>query len=268
MTRVGARLADSAAPSASGDTWPSAAARGSMLSEPRPIRRTARSTEPCRSALARMRIGGLPASPLASTSQPASRNRAWRAAARQVACAIWVPVTKPMLTVSGRPNRSRSQPAATSSTTDAAGPQAWMPAFWSQTLVSQSAAIAAGEPPPITQPKNRPPCEPRMPPAVSATRSSTTRRPSTPRSASGRPRRARISSSVAVVATGRASRPSIQASACSAARRRISRSEDVVGMGPSSRGLWGLAQVGVNRAASNGPPRDSARSILPSRRAA
>jgi hypothetical protein len=31
-----------------------------------------------------------------------------------------------------------------------------LPAFWSQTAVSQSAAIAAGTPPPITQPKKRP----------------------------------------------------------------------------------------------------------------
>jgi hypothetical protein len=67
--------------------------------------------------------------------------------------AIVAPVTNPTLEPSGSPNSSRSHAAATSSATAAAGEIAYRPAFWSQALVSQSAASAAGTPPPITNPK-------------------------------------------------------------------------------------------------------------------
>ncbi len=43
-----------------------------------------------------------------------------------------------------------SQAPTASSTTDAAGPQEYRPAFWSQTEVSQSAATEAGTLPPMT----------------------------------------------------------------------------------------------------------------------
>ena len=163
--------------------------------------------------------------------------RAWRAAARQVMCAIWVPVTKPTLVSGGqveevasasrpRPPRPPRRPGA----------QAWMPAFWSQTVVSQSAAMAAGAAPPITQPKNRPLCEPRMPPAVSATRSSITwvAGDACVRPAAGQPR------AHLVQRGGRGDRagvrPSSQAKACSAARIRAPRSGVSVGMGPPGAG--------------------------------
>ena len=67
--------------------------------------------------------------------------------------AIVAPVTNPALVPAGSRSSSTSQPAATSSATDAAGEIAYRPAFWSQALVSQSAAIAAGTLPPMTNPK-------------------------------------------------------------------------------------------------------------------
>ena len=98
-------------------------------------------------------ISGAPNSPRSSTSQPARSRTRCRAAARHVTCAIWQPVVRPMLVPSGRPSRSTSQDPITSSTTDADGPAAKSPAFWSQVDVSQSAASAAGKDPPITNPK-------------------------------------------------------------------------------------------------------------------
>ncbi len=67
-------------------------------------------------------IAGEPASPSASTSQPRAASTRWRAAARQVTCAIWQPVVSPNEVPAGRPNRSSSQAPTTSSTTDADGP--------------------------------------------------------------------------------------------------------------------------------------------------
>ena len=67
--------------------------------------------------------------------------------------AIVAPVVNPTLAVSGSPNRSISHAPAVSSATAAAGPMTYSPAFWSQALVSQSAARAAGTLPPITNPK-------------------------------------------------------------------------------------------------------------------
>jgi hypothetical protein len=54
----------------------------------------------------------------------------------------------------GRQAEEVDQPLADgSSTTDAAGPATYSPAFWSQAEVSQSAATAAGRAPPMTKPK-------------------------------------------------------------------------------------------------------------------
>ena len=58
-----------------------------------------------------------------------------------------VPVVKPTDVLRGRPNRSTSQRPAMVSMTAAAGEATTDGAFWSQTLVSQSAATAAGRPP-------------------------------------------------------------------------------------------------------------------------
>ena len=58
---------------------------------------------------------GAPCRPSASTSQPTRRSTPWRAAARQVKCAIWQPVTKPTPLSRGRSNNSSNQRAATSS---------------------------------------------------------------------------------------------------------------------------------------------------------
>ena len=55
-----------------------------------------------------------------------------RAAARPVKCAICAPVAKPMDASGGRPSRSTSQLAATSSTTDGRRAAGVEPAFWSQ----------------------------------------------------------------------------------------------------------------------------------------
>ena len=57
---------------------------------------------------------------------------------------------------SGQTEQVEQPRPATRSTPAAAGDEARRPAFWSQVEVSQSAARAAGKPPPITQPKNRP----------------------------------------------------------------------------------------------------------------
>ena len=107
----------------------------------------------CAWAPATTRSAGAPCRPSASTFQPASASTAWRAAARQVTCAIWQPVTKPTPQSAGRPSSSRTQPAATASATVSAGAAIAPPPFWSQAEVSQSAATAAGSAPPITKPK-------------------------------------------------------------------------------------------------------------------
>ena len=86
------------------------------------------------------------------TSQPARRSTSSRAAARQVKLAIVPPVTKPTALPAGSPSRSSSQALATCSVAVAAGVSRASPAFWSQALVSQSAASAAGCEPPITMP--------------------------------------------------------------------------------------------------------------------
>ena len=79
---------------------------------------------PCTASLAITLIRGLPASPSLPTSHPAFASTAWRAALRQVTCAIWHPVTSANDAEAGRPSSSLSQVPATSSTTAATGLQA------------------------------------------------------------------------------------------------------------------------------------------------
>ena len=55
--------------------------------------------------------------------------------------------------VDGRPSRSSSHAAATSSIAAAAGDMTCRAVFWSQADTSQSAASAAGSAPPVTKPK-------------------------------------------------------------------------------------------------------------------
>src|SRR5450432_1299933 len=99
-----------------------------------------------------MRILGAPKSPFVSTSQPSRASREFLAAASAVTCAISQPVVSAKLAPFGNPSSSFNQPPQTSSITATAGPQAYDAAFWSQALVSQSAASAAGSAPPMTQP--------------------------------------------------------------------------------------------------------------------
>ena len=73
-----------------------------------------------RSSPASMRTGGAPAARRASTSHPRRRARAWRAAARQVTCAIWQPVVTPNER-RGQAEQSSSQPPTMSSIIAAAG---------------------------------------------------------------------------------------------------------------------------------------------------
>ena len=54
---------------------------------------------------------------------------ALRAAARQVKCAIWQPVTKPMPQSGGRPSSPRTHPATTSSATESDGEAEYPPPF-------------------------------------------------------------------------------------------------------------------------------------------
>ena len=131
----------------------SSAATTVICAVPIPSSRRARPSVTCRLAPATTVIGGEPASPSASRSQPARSSTACRAAARAVTCAIWQPVVKPNEASAGSPNSSLSQLPATCSATSADGPSTPMPAHWSQVEVSQSAASAAGTEPPITKPK-------------------------------------------------------------------------------------------------------------------
>ena len=172
---------------------------------PIPRNLSARSRVECRLAPATMRIGGAPLRPSRSTSHPTPARTWWRAAARQVKCAIWQPVTNPNEESSGRPRSSFSHVPATSSTTLAAGVGRARAAFWSQADVSQSAAIAAGVLPPMTKPKKRPLGMPIRPGSASRASRSTTSSASEGCSGSGPPRAARSSSTVASGRTGRSS---------------------------------------------------------------
>jgi len=99
----------------------SSAATVRTRAAPRPSNRSDVKIVTCASPPTITSICGAPNSPRCSTSQPARRSTALRAAARQVVFAIWHPVTNPTLADAGSPKRSRSHPAATSSTTAAAG---------------------------------------------------------------------------------------------------------------------------------------------------
>ena len=89
---------------------------------PSPSSRSARSIVMWRFPPVRTAMGGDPARPSDSTSQPMRSSTAWRAAARHVTCAIWHPVTNENDAVAGIPSRSLSHSPATSSTTAADGP--------------------------------------------------------------------------------------------------------------------------------------------------
>src|SRR5512140_744177 len=104
-----------------------------------------------------------------------------------------------------------------------------MPAFWSQAVVSQSAAMAEGRPPPMTQLKKRPDCVPVRPREASATRSSTTWAAGVPDSGKGRPSARRSSSTVAEAATGLDPSASRCASAWPKARSSAWRSRSTSG---------------------------------------
>jgi hypothetical protein len=69
-----------------------------------------------------------------------------------VKLAIVAPVVKPTAEPGGRPSTCSSQRAATSSTATTPGVASRMPAFWSHAETNQSAAVAAGRLPPMTQP--------------------------------------------------------------------------------------------------------------------
>jgi hypothetical protein len=122
--------------------------------------------------------------------------------------AICAPVTNPTDTPAGRPSSSANHRPVTSSTTLAAGPRMYRPAFWSQTEVSQSAASAAGVAPPITNPKKRPLDDATTPGSAAAASAATTARGSSGCSGSGPPSAARISARLARLVTERAGRPS------------------------------------------------------------
>ena len=145
-----------------------------MLPLPKPSNRTARSIEPCCLPLTRIRIRGAPNRPCSSTSHPRRLSSAFRAAAMQVACAIWLPVTRAKLACGGICSNCFSQSPTTSSTMAAAGDPQYRAAFWFQVEVSQSAATAEGRAPPTTQAKKRPLADPWIPPFVSQVSSSIT----------------------------------------------------------------------------------------------
>jgi hypothetical protein len=88
--------------------------------------------------------------------------------------AIVPPVTNPTSAPDGSPSSSRIHADAASSTATVPGVACRMAEFWSQALVSQSAASAAGCVPPITHPKNRPDGIAISPGSTAAASSSTT----------------------------------------------------------------------------------------------
>ena len=171
-----------------------------------------------------MRIGGAVASPASSTFQPTSARTALRAAARQVACAIWQPVTSANDACAGIPSSCFSQSPTTSSTTEADGPHAYSPAFWSQVEANQSAASAAGTAPPMTNPKYRPLGIPTTPSSPAAASSSITDRGSVGFWGSGRARATLNSPTLPPAGTGRVSSESMKSAAISAVRARSRRS--------------------------------------------
>ena len=125
---------------------------GTAIGVPSPRYRPARSTVPCRSSPTMNRIAGPPAMPAVSTSQPARRSTASRAAAMHVNCAMVAPVANPTWLPSGSPSRSTSHSSASSSTATAPGEMVRRAVFWSHVDTSQSAASATGCVPPMTQP--------------------------------------------------------------------------------------------------------------------
>ena len=116
------------------------------------------------------------------------------------------PVTKAPPVPSGRPSRSSTHRSATSSTAVAAGVTVRSPAFWSHAEVNQSAAMAAGCVPPMTNPKNRPDGIAVSPGSTAWASMSTTATGSVGPSGSSAPRAATTSASEAVGGTARSGR--------------------------------------------------------------
>ncbi len=107
----------------------------------------------CRSAFATTRTRGAPFRPSRATSHPAAASTWCRPAASPIVLASWVPVTKPHDAVAGMPSSSLTHAPAAASAARAAGDSTPVNPFWSQPDVSTSAAVDAGEDPPITKPK-------------------------------------------------------------------------------------------------------------------
>ena len=97
------------------------AGSSTTAARPNPRSRNEASMLAWRSSLARTRMGGEPASPRSSTSQPACSSTRCRAAASPTVLAPVAPVTNPNEAGSGIPSRSFNQTPAASSTRAAAG---------------------------------------------------------------------------------------------------------------------------------------------------
>ncbi len=140
---------------------------------PMPSIASAFSALACTKLLPSTGTGGRPASPSSSTSTPCCSPHQRRATASPVKFADVAPLVKAPLHAGGSPNSSCSQATATCSSRIAKGELTQLNAIWSIALVHQSAASAAGVPPPITKWKNRGPAE-RVAPSEAASISSRT----------------------------------------------------------------------------------------------
>ena len=98
-------------------------------------------------------MGGEPARPCSTRSQPTAARTCCRAAARHVKWAVWQPVTNAKDALSGIASRSLTQAPAVFSATSDEGPSDSRPRFWSQADTRMSAASAAGSDEPTTKPK-------------------------------------------------------------------------------------------------------------------
>ena len=148
----------------------------------------------CTQPLPRTGTGGSPLRPASSTSTPCCPPHQRRAAARPVKFAIVAPLVKTPLHAAGSPNSSLSQSSEICSSRMANGELTQLKAIWSSALVSQSAARAAGVPPPITKWKKRGPAErvaPSEAASISARRAASEPAPSSgsapPRRSAGSP---------------------------------------------------------------------------------
>jgi hypothetical protein len=104
-------------------------------------------------------MGGNPDSPSSSTSTPCCCPHQRRAAARPVKFAVVAPVVSTPLQSAGSSKSCFSQSTEICSSRIANGELIQLNAIWSIALVNQSAASAAGVPPPITKWKKRGPAD-------------------------------------------------------------------------------------------------------------